>query len=121
MFKRNLPMQMISACSLLLLVLAMTGYAIAQQGETTICHATGSASNPYVEITTANPAIINAHIGNPPGTGHPGDFVVSGPGQCPGAGPGPTAVPEPITMLLFGAGLAGVGYAKRRMGRKEAE
>ena len=39
-------------------------------------------------------------------------------GQC-GTAP-PTGVPEPITMLLFGAGLAGVGYAKRRMGRKVA-
>jgi hypothetical protein len=120
MFKRNLPTQMLSACSLLLLVLAMAGYAIAQSN-VTICHATGSASNPYEEITTANPAIINAHIGDPPGTGHPGDFLVSGPGQCPDGGTGPTAVPEPITMLLFGAGLAGVGYAKRRMGRKEVE
>jgi hypothetical protein len=48
-----------------------------------------------------------------------GDLPANG-GVCPGGGGTPTATPEPITMLLFGAGLAGVGYAKRRMGRKEA-
>ncbi len=31
---------------------------------------------------------------------------------------GPNAVPEPVTVLLFGAGLAGVGYVVRR--RKNA-
>ncbi|MEP6703197.1 MAG: PEP-CTERM sorting domain-containing protein [Acidobacteriota bacterium] len=46
-----------------------------------------------------------------------GDQPAAG-GQC--GEEAPTAVPEPVTMLLFGAGLAGVGYAKGRMGRKES-
>jgi hypothetical protein len=29
--------------------------------------------------------------------------------------------PEPITMLLFGTGLAGVGYARRRFGKDKNE
>jgi len=32
-----------------------------------------------------------------------------------------TPTPEPITMLLFGTGLAGVGYAKRRFGKDKDE
>ncbi len=32
-----------------------------------------------------------------------------------------TPTPEPITMLLFGTGLAGVGYVRRRFGKDKNE
>jgi hypothetical protein len=37
------------------------------QGKTTICHATGSAKNPYVVITPANPGVQNGHAGHQDG------------------------------------------------------
>ena len=76
-----------------------------------LCHATGSNSNPFTLISPGDPS-YNTHFGH-------GDVPAVN-GVC-GGGTTPSGVPEPITMLLFGAGLAGVGYAKRRMGRnKEA-
>lgn len=56
----------------------------------------------------AAPAAANAYSkppSYPPSSGHPG-----------GNGGTPTAVPEPESMLLFGAGIAGV-FAARRMRR----
>ena len=38
-----------------------------------------------------------------------------------GGGGDTTPTPEPVTMLLFGAGLAGVGYARRRFKKGEGE
>jgi hypothetical protein len=78
-------------------------------GQVPLCHATGSSTNPFVLISPGDPS-YNAHFAH-------GDVPAVN-GVCGGT---PSGVPEPITMLLFGAGLAGVGYAKRRMGRnKEA-
>jgi hypothetical protein len=85
-------------------------------GSITICHATGSTSNPYETITVSDNG--KAH------QGHAGDLIPAPAGGCPGpAGgstptPTPSPVPEPMTMLLFAAGLAGVGYAARRLGIK---
>ncbi len=49
-------------------------------GRTTVCHATGSARNPIVQITVATAACRNAHAG------HAGDFVAvdgsCGPDAC---------------------------------------
>lgn len=49
-------------------------------GRTTICHATGSAQNPIVQIKVATSACVNAHAG------HAGDFIAvdgsCGPGAC---------------------------------------
>ena len=73
-----------------------------------LCHATGSPSNPFVLISPGDPS-YNTHFGH-------GDMPAVN-GVC-GEGT-PSVIPEPITMLLFGAGLAGVGYAKRRMGRNK--
>ena len=88
---------------------------------TPLCHATSSASNPYNYLVLP-PAALSTHLDSngSPLAGHEQDFFPTD-GDCdrsndPG-GPGtppPTAVPEPITMLLFGTGLAGLGYASRR-------
>lgn len=74
------------------------------------------------------PNAMNGHFdaqGNPL---HEGDYI-SDVASC-GAGPSPTPtptpddpdpIPEPITMLLFGAGVAGVGYTVRKLRRKGDE
>lgn len=89
------------------------GGTVGQGGQTnvTICHATMSATNPYV-IETVAAASLTAHLA--------GGDVYPLNGACPGSigGGSPAATPEPITMLLFGAGLAGVGYAVRRRKQK---
>ncbi len=51
-------------------------------GKVTICHNTGSATNPYTVITTANEAVINAH------TAH-GDQILAEGGTCGEEPPGP--------------------------------
>ena len=113
MSRKILPTSLVRTGSVLTLGLAAVSFAFGQ-ASVTFCHATGSSSNPYETITTANEAVLAAH------QGHPGDIIPAPAGGCPtDGGTTPTSVPEPITMLLFGAGLAGVGYAKRRMGRKE--
>jgi hypothetical protein len=53
------------------------------QDKTTICHATGSAKNPYVTITTANPAVVHAHERHH----DDGDIVPAPAGGCPQAAP----------------------------------
>ena len=50
-------------------------------GKVTICHQTGSATNPYVVITTANQAVINAHLAH-------GDEVYGDGASCGGETPG---------------------------------
>lgn len=49
-------------------------------GKTTICHRTGSDTNPYVEITVANPAVQNGHS-------HHGDLIPAPSGGCEGSAP----------------------------------
>lgn len=71
-----------------------------------ICHSTGSNTNPY-EITTVS-TNGNAHLN------HPEDLIPAPVAGCPGAAPQPSPTPEPVTMLLFGSGLVGVGYLTRR-------
>ena len=53
------------------------------QKKVTICHATGSATNPWVTITVAEPS-LTAHASH-------GDQIPAPPGGCPGdsGGPGP--------------------------------
>jgi hypothetical protein len=116
------------AVSALLIVLVVTGPTGAQGVQkTAICHATGSASNPF-SFLELPPEPLDDHFdgnGNPL-EGHENDRLASDSEieakECNGSvGPPPTpdpgAVPEPITILLFGAGVAGVGYASRRIRR----
>ena len=43
----------------------------------TICHATGSIKNPYVEITIAEQGVLNGHLP------HHDDIIPAPPGGCP--------------------------------------
>src|SRR5687767_38727 len=70
----------------------------------TICHATRSATNPYEMVTVSDNGRAHA--------GHGNDINPAPATGCPaGEGPAPTASPEPVTMLLFGAGMSGIAYA----------
>lgn len=51
------------------------------QPKTTFCHATQSEKTPYVEITTANPAVIRAHEDHHDGA----DLIPAPAGGCPKA------------------------------------
>jgi hypothetical protein len=48
-----------------------------KQGKVTLCHRTGSASNPYVRITVASPAAMRGHLA------HPGDIIPAPASGCP--------------------------------------
>lgn len=78
-----------------------------------ICHATGSNENPYVTVTDNGKGHLR----------HDGDIIPAPAAGCPtGQGTSPTANPEPVTMLLFGAGMSGVAYvARRRKAKQSAE
>lgn len=80
------------------------------QGKTTICHATGSATNPYVEITIANPA-VRAHARHQDGR----DIIPAPPGGCPGVAalgaPGTTPAPGDAAIGTKGAFASGGGAA----------
>ena len=121
MFGRTLK-TCIVACSVLL---AMVFATPASPGDrTALCHATGSGHFNFLNLP---PEPLDNHMdGNgSPISGHENDFFPVD-GDCdrtndpPGGDPGPGAVPEPITILLFGAGVAGVGYASRRIRRNRA-
>jgi len=48
-----------------------------KDGKITICHKTGSAKNPYVEITVSDDATADGH------TNHEGDIIPAPAGGCP--------------------------------------
>lgn len=54
------------------------------------------------------------------GSSHGGDVIPAPAAGCPNdaSGTSTTGTPEPVTMLLLGAGLVGVGYITRRAGRQ---
>ncbi len=94
------PKRRVRALSLVFLLLPAAlfvpgGIANAEHNENssdhekiTICHATGSESNPYVEITI-NESGLNGHAKQP----HSGTDIIPAPaGGCPG----PVAPPEPV-------------------------
>ena len=79
-----------------------------------ICHHPASAPADHSEdIFLAYPG--GGHQPNGNGT-HVNDHYPLSDGTCGGGTVDPT--PEPVTMLLFGAGIAGVGYAARRRKRR---
>src|SRR4051794_2200239 len=87
--------------------------------KTAICHATSAADGHYT-YNELPPTAVSTHFQNngSPQAGHELDFYPVD-GDCdktndPAGDPDPqAATPEPITILLFGAGVAGVGYASR--------
>jgi len=97
------------------------------KGHTAICHATSSEKNPYIYLVLP-PAALGGHL-DKNGTslaGHEQDYFPAD-SDCdrsndPSGVPEdpPAATPEPLTILLFGAGLTGVGYVSRRYLRKRS-
>ena len=65
---------------------APTAVSAAPAGKTTICHATGSAKNPYVRITVSNEALA-AH-----GAHQDGRDIIPAPETCPASVPPPPPV-----------------------------
>ncbi|MCA1684336.1 MAG: hypothetical protein LC708_04355, partial [Actinobacteria bacterium] len=82
--------------------LAPTPASAAPKGKTTICHATGSATNPYVEITVSNDALA-AHRAHQDGL----DIIPASPVGCPGdlVIPPPPPVPGPVVLCVVSAGV----------------
>ena len=96
------------------LILGLSGSLIAQTINDPICHhPPGQTDHDQDTLLTTG----QGHFGQP-GAAHAQDHPpVNGSCQLPG---GTTEVPEPITVILFGAGLAGVGYAARRRRKAKA-
>jgi hypothetical protein len=145
---------------LAVLMLSVFSAAVSAQSDAagyhvTICHRTGSATNPYVVISPDVEGVINGHLDHDQtGNGLGGDIIpvfvyhgvtysknlginiggVSGaailangcnvPSRTPTPTPTitpsrtptppPEPVPEPMTLVLFGTGLAALGFAARR-------
>jgi hypothetical protein len=86
-----------------------------------ICHVTGSQTNPSFELTEIPEEALKGHLGH-------GDIYPVPATGCPSGGAGdpdptplPGGTPEPITILLFGSGLAAAGFVARRSRRKKLE
>jgi hypothetical protein len=107
------PRKSLSTLAVLLVIVVCCGIISAQT--VNICHATGTGIYVLINISENG---ANGHLANngTPQAGHEMDFI-STTGSCEG-GPTPTptpgAVPEPVTVLLFGIGIAGIGYLSRR-------
>lgn len=84
----------------------------AEEKKTAICHREGDGS---YQLNTVSTSAVDAHLAH--GDSYPEDGACLS-GTTGGGDVEPGATPEPITMLLFGAGLAGIGYATRRRARR---
>src|SRR5688572_15261283 len=72
------------------------GVQAAPEGKVTVCHSTGSSSNPWVQISI-NGNAWSAHQSH-------GDFIVGSGRTCPPAGtatPTVTATPPPTTVTIM--------------------
>jgi hypothetical protein len=89
---------------------ALTGAGAAPAPRTTICHGTGSASNPYVKITVSENSFRRGHFHNGVEPGHgPGhadnpDYLIGADDTCATVPPdttvpGSTTEPEPTTTV----------------------
>jgi len=79
-----------------------------EEKKTAICHREGDGS---YHLNTVSSNAVDAHLAH--GDTYPEDGACLS-GTAGGGDVEPGATPEPITLLLFGAGLAGVGYLTRR-------
>jgi hypothetical protein len=61
-------------------------------GKTRICHATGSAKNPYVILNVSDAACVSSHAA------HPADYVAVGDATCNGQGCLPEGAPSDPTI-----------------------
>lgn len=96
--RRAIALALFAFLPALLLPSGIAGAASAAQPgvDITICHATGSATNPYVTITI-NPNGLNGHLNTP----HSGTDIVPAPaGGCPG----PVTPPPPTDVCPNVAG-----------------
>lgn len=127
----KLLIKCIGASALLVMIGIYTATSVpAQSGDRIfICHHNGNGT---YQLITVPPNATNGHFdaqGNPL---HQGDYIspvescgtatTPTPTVTPGDDPDP--VPEPMSVLLFGAGVAGVGYVVRKLrgkGKDEAE
>ena len=112
----------------LLVIFGLTATVGSAQAERIyICHLNQGSGYIIIEVP---PQATSGHFdadGNPI---HQGDHlttvndvascgVTTSPTPTPSpGGDDPDPTPEPVTMLLFGAGVAGVGYAVRKLRRK---
>lgn len=67
---------------------SLSGAGASPAPKVTICHGTGSASNPYVKITVSQNSFKNGHFHNGVEPGHgPGhadnpDYIIDSDGEC---------------------------------------
>jgi hypothetical protein len=85
-----------------------------EHAKVTICHATGSETNPYVRITVDTHA-LEAHTSH-----QDGDYIVNPTGPCPGVTI-PAGVGNPPSGIVSGGGLPPAGGQLPEAGQPAAE
>ncbi|VVB55331.1 Uncharacterised protein [uncultured archaeon] len=113
--------QKLAILALLIVIIAMTGFAGASPNYVgTICHSTGSASNPYVIIDFYSQQGFDSAWENGHGNGqgaHSGDFISNTEGQCAP----PEQIPEFPTIALPAGAAIGLMFLFSRKNKKNKE